>query len=213
MFDSIQGRSSLKQRQRPSSVRYAHRLTYSRGHRRRACEEIKGRLLHLPSQDYNRGKATASGGRVFWEAILMWCNKVLVAYDGSEPSRKAVDLALGVIKPRADIELHLVHIMRIYASGAAAAGIDTVLLDDVENIRQELIAIADSVPNPTVVEILKGSSPADLILNYVKKEGCDLIIMGNRGRGGVKGYLGSVSYAVTKDSPVNVLIAKDGLES
>lgn len=143
----------------------------------------------------------------------MWCNKVLVAHDGSEPSRKAVDLALGVIKPRADIELHLVHIMRIYASGAAAAGIDTVLLDDVENIRQELIAIADSVPNPTVVEILKGSSPADLILNYAKKEGCDLIIMGNRGRGGVKGYLGSVSYAVTKDSPVNVLIAKDGLES
>ena len=37
-----------------------------------------------------------------------------------------------------------------------------------------------------------------------KEEGCDLIIMGSRGQGGVKGFLGSVSYAVTKESPIDV---------
>lgn len=64
--------------------------------------------------------------------------------------------------------------------------------------------------NPTEVKVLKGTSPADLIVNCAKEEGCDLIIMGSRGQGGVKGFLGSVSYAVTKESPVTVLIAKEG---
>ena len=32
--------------------------------------------------------------------------------------------------------------------------------------------------------------------------------MGSRGKGGVKGYLGSVSYGVVQESPVAVLIAK-----
>ena len=41
------------------------------------------------------------------------------------------------------------------------------------------------------------------------EEGCDLIIMGSRGQGGVKGFLGSVSYAVVQGSPIAVLIAKD----
>ena len=48
-------------------------------------------------------------------------------------------------------------------------------------------------------------------MNCAKDEGCDLIIMGSRGQGGVKGFLGSVSYAVTKESPVTVLIAKEGV--
>ncbi|WP_295999693.1 universal stress protein [uncultured Adlercreutzia sp.] len=48
------------------------------------------------------------------------------------------------------------------------------------------------------------------MVNCAKDEGCDLIIMGSRGQGGVKGFLGSVSYAVTKESPMTVLIAKEG---
>ncbi len=58
--------------------------------------------------------------------------------------------------------------------------------------------------------MLKGTSPADLIVNCAKDEGCDLIIMGSRGQGGVKGFFGCVSYAVTKESPITVLIAKEG---
>ena len=76
--------------------------------------------------------------------------------------------------------------------------------------REELEAIAADMVNPTEVKVLKGTSPADLIVNCAKEEGCDLIIMGSRGQGGVKGFLGSVSYAVTKESPVTVLIAKEG---
>ena len=65
------------------------------------------------------------------------------------------------------------------------------------------------MPNNAHAKLLKGTSPADLILKCAQDEGCDLIIMGSRGQGGVKGYLGSVSYAVVQGSPVAVLIAKD----
>ena len=140
----------------------------------------------------------------------MGCHRMLVAYDGSAPSHKALEVMRDIVRSDPSIEVVLVHVIRLFSSGSVAAGVDTVLLDDAQAIRNELDAIGDELPNPVQVRLLKGTSPADLILNCARDEGCDLIVMGSRGRGGVKGYLGSVSYAVTKDSPVTVIIAKEG---
>lgn len=139
----------------------------------------------------------------------MESRKVLVAYDGSEPSKRAIEVLRGITAKSPEVDVILVHVMRLFSSGAAAAGIDTVVMDDAPDIKAELEEIAASLPNTVDVRILKGSSPADLILNCARDEGVDLIIMGSRGKGGVKGFLGSVSYAVIKDSPVTVMIAKD----
>ena len=125
----------------------------------------------------------------------MWCKKILVAYDGSAPSHRALEVMREIAAQNPAVEVVLVHVMRLFSSGSAAAGMDTIAADMV---------------NPTEVRVLKGTSPADLIVNCAKEEGCDLIIMGSRGQGGVKGFLGSVSYAVTKESPMTVLIAKEG---
>ena len=138
----------------------------------------------------------------------MWCKKILVAYDGSAPSHRALEVMREIAAQNPAVEVVLVHVMRLFSSGSAAAGMDTVMVDDAMAIREELEAIAADMVNPTEVKVLKGTSPADLIVNCAKEEGCDLIIMGSRGR--VKGFLGSVSYAVTKESPVTVLIAKEG---
>ena len=134
----------------------------------------------------------------------MWCHKILVAYDGSAPSRKALEVMREIAQSNSAAEVVLVHVMRLFSSGSAAAGMDTVMVEDAMAIRRELEAIAAEL------QVLKGTSPADLIVNCAKDEGCDLIIMGSRGQGGVKGFLGSVSYAVTKESPITVLIAKEG---
>ncbi len=142
----------------------------------------------------------------------MGTKKILVAYDGSQPAQKALSIMSELAKIDADIQIVLVHVMRLFSSGAAAAGIDTVVMDEAAPIKAELDQIAQSLPNKTEVKILKGSSPADLILNCAQDEGVDMIIVGSRGKGGVKGYLGSVSYAVVKDSPVTVMIAKDAGE-
>lgn len=139
----------------------------------------------------------------------MWCSKILVAYDGSAPSHKALDLARKIGEESACVRLVLVHVMRLYSSGAIGTGMDTVLLADAEPVRAELEHVAESLRNPTEVRLLRGSSPADLIVRCAKDENCDLIIMGSRGQGGVKGYLGSVSYSVVQSSPITVLVAKD----
>ena len=139
----------------------------------------------------------------------MWCSKILVAYDGSAPSHKALDLARKIGEESACVRLVLVHVMRLYSSGAIGTGMDTVLLADAEPVRAELEHVAESLRNPTEVRLLRGSSPADLIVRCAKEEDCDLIIMGSRGQGGVKGYLGSVSYSVVQSSPITVLVAKD----
>ena len=128
----------------------------------------------------------------------MWCKKILVAYDGSAPSHRALEVMREIAAQNPAVEVVLVHVMRLFSSGSAAAGMDTVMVDDAMAIREELEAIAADMVNPTEVKVLKGTSPADLI------------VMGSRGQGGVKGFLGSVSYAVTKESPVTVLIAKEG---
>ena len=93
----------------------------------------------------------------------MWCSKVLVAYDGSAPSAKALHLARSIGAQDESVELVFAHVVKLYGLGTGA---ETVLLDD-------------------------------------------LIVMGSRGQGGVKGFLGSVSYAVVQGSPIAVLIAKD----
>ena len=128
----------------------------------------------------------------------MWCSKVLVAYDGSAPSAKALHLARSIGAQDESVELVFAHVVKLYGLGTGA---ETVLL--------EMEQLADEVPNKAHAHLLKGSSPADLLLKCAQDEGCDLIVMGSRGQGGVKGFLGSVSYAVVQGSPIAVLIAKD----
>ena len=65
----------------------------------------------------------------------MWCSKVLVAYDGSAPSRKALDLARSIGEQDAGVELVLVHVVKLYSSGAAGVGMDTVFMADAEPVR------------------------------------------------------------------------------
>lgn len=135
----------------------------------------------------------------------MWCSKILVAYDGSSPSDKALELARSIGAQDGDIELVYVHVLKLFAMGTGA---ERVIIEEANNVHERLQREADAVPNAAHTHLLKGTSPADLILKCAADEGCDLIIMGSRGQGGVKGYLGSVSYAVVQGSPITVLIAK-----
>ena len=136
----------------------------------------------------------------------MWCSKVLVAYDGSAPSAKALHLARSIGAQDESVELVFAHVVKLYGLGTGA---ETVLLDEAKKVLVEMEQLADEVPNKAHAHLLKGSSPADLLLKCAEDEGCDLIVMGSRGQGGVKGFLGSVSYAVVQGSPIAVLIAKD----
>ncbi len=141
----------------------------------------------------------------------MWCSKILVAYDGSAPSERALALALSIGAQDKTVELVFVHVIKLYSTGSAEVILDKAMVKEAESLQAKLQAAADLTPNDAHVHLLKGNSPAELIIKSAREEKCDLIIMGSRGQGGVKGYLGSVSYSVVQQSPITVLIAKDAV--
>ncbi len=55
----------------------------------------------------------------------MWCHKILVAYDGSAPSRKALEVMREIAQSNPAVEVVLVHVMRLL--GAVVASTRTTL--------------------------------------------------------------------------------------
>ena len=142
----------------------------------------------------------------------MWCRKILLAYDGSPASKNALKLAIDIAKQDESVEIVAAHILKIYG-GLAGAAQDGIILQ-AEALAESLEYELSCIPNKTHVELLRGSSPADLLLSYAHDNDCDLIVMGSRGIGGAKGYLGSVSYAIVQRSErCAVLIAKEGMHA
>lgn len=139
----------------------------------------------------------------------MWYSKILVAYDGSKPSRRALQVARELAEHNPNATLMLVYAVKLYGTTGTDMNVEAPMFDRAREIVGELKAFADTLPNSSTVRMLKGTSPADLILKCVEDEGIDLIVMGSRGQGGVKGYLGSVSYSVVKQTRACVLIAKE----
>lgn len=60
----------------------------------------------------------------------MWCHKILVAYDGSAPSHRALEVMREIAQSNPAAEVVLVHVMRLFSSGSVVAGMDTVMVED-----------------------------------------------------------------------------------
>ena len=125
----------------------------------------------------------------------------------SAPSAKALHLARSIGAQDESVELVFAHVVKLYGLGTGA---ETVLLDEAKKVLVEMEQLADEVPNKAHAHLLKGSSPADLLLKCAQDEGCDLIVMGSRGLGALRGILGSVSSYVLRNADVPVLIVKEG---
>ncbi|MCH4184615.1 MAG: universal stress protein [Eggerthellaceae bacterium] len=154
--------------------------------------------------------------------------RILVAFDKSETACHALKMAIDLVDTQeAQGEIRLVSIMpsmeEAYAYGgvadetlAGSAVFDSEIIGNLQNIAsdKEMEAIK-KVADPYIkdrknvsIEIAYGTSPAVGILAYAENNACDLIVMGNRGLGALRGALGSVSYSVLRSSPVPVLILK-----
>ena len=46
----------------------------------------------------------------------MWCKKILVAYDGSAPSHRALEVMREIAAQNPAVEVVLVHVMRLFLS-------------------------------------------------------------------------------------------------
>lgn len=137
----------------------------------------------------------------------MWFSKALVAYDGSAASKNAVELAMEMAKDSDQAQFLFVHILKL-PPVRSGTGVEAMFAEEAQNTLADLERMIEPLGDRAQARIMRGTAPAEVLIDGAKEEGCDLIIMGSRGRSGVKGYLGSVSYAVVQESPIAVLIAK-----
>jgi nucleotide-binding universal stress UspA family protein len=147
-------------------------------------------------------------------------SKVLVAYDGSEPSKRALDhgakmaamfegeLAILTVVPKVSIP--------VYSNaelGAQAMDIASLQERMRENYSQSLKKAEEELkglyPHLKVETILLEGRPSSLIVSEADRLGVSLIIIGSRGLGGISGWiLGSTSRQVVDQCTKAILVVK-----
>ena len=95
-------------------------------------------------------------------------------------------------------------------SGTLQATFAAVTAEAEERLRRRIDPLLKGLMNKVHVELLQETSPGDQIVTYAVDNGCDLIVMGSRGLGALRGMLGSVSSFVLRNADVPVLIVKEG---
>lgn len=143
----------------------------------------------------------------------MLFNHILVAYDGSDPSSKALDKAIHIAKSDPATQLtvaHVINLQPVIVADMSFAQPDSYQ----EHVKEQGNAVIEKVkkitgdlPHANVV-VLAGS-PSEAIVDYAANSDCDLIIMGSRGLSSLKEFMvGSVSHNVILHSRIPVMIMK-----
>ncbi len=135
--------------------------------------------------------------------------KILVPLDGSKPSFKGLEEAIYLAR-QCGATITGIHILSIYARNwdDLLNPLKTKLFKDAEEVMEKAEVI--SAQNGIVFhkKIFHGDPKSDIV-DYIRKHGFDLVIIGSRGFGPVKEtFLGSVSTAVLHKSKIPVLIIK-----
>jgi nucleotide-binding universal stress UspA family protein len=149
--------------------------------------------------------------------------KILIAFDGSDQSKRALHYAL-VLSEKFNSELI---ILTVYHRPVFPAlnpdedlegkAIDSDFTEYLETIKRSYINIlsyAEEIaksdwPSVKYVALLEEGRPSTEIMSTVESEAVDLVVLGNRGIGGVSGWvLGSTSKSVVEDCKKPVLVVK-----
>ena len=133
--------------------------------------------------------------------------KILVATDGSDHAKKAIDYACDLTL-KYDAEVYLLHV--IYKSGVPKNLLKVLEAHRIEKTPEHAILkeIGDRIIEMAEREcrekglknfqssIIEGD-PAQAIIEFAREKGVDMIVMGSRGLGNLEGvFLGSVSHKV-----------------
>jgi nucleotide-binding universal stress UspA family protein len=141
---------------------------------------------------------------------MEFAKKILFPVDLSEVSPKIAPYVKEVAS-KFGSEVHLVFVARvlqyftsIYVPHPSVTNFETEIIKGAEKKLDEFVKENFQGVSPKVQVIL--GDAAEEILNYVRSEGIDLIIMGTHGRKGLeKVVFGSVAERVVQKSPVPVL--------
>ena len=157
----------------------------------------------------------------------MEIKKILLPFDFSEPAQRALLEAKEYLEANPKSELYVLHVAvgaeneYLMNLGDNSLGSQSMFtLADIQEIKQREIdkrmtalhnkinAELGEVDNPVHIELMFATAIAEKIVKYAVEIDCELIIMGARGLGALRGLLGSVSYGVLRSAPMPVLIVK-----
>ena len=154
----------------------------------------------------------------------MLYDNVMVPYDGSPSATAALAEAVRFAKEDPGLTLHIVQIMdteklvieKLEASGPVNGAVPDGMREALEEVTAEanrrlhgqVDGMLAGLMNKVVVELLEETHPGSQIVSYAADHDCDLIVMGSRGLGALRGILGSVSSHVLREAAVPVLIVK-----
>jgi len=138
-------------------------------------------------------------------------HSILVAYDGSAPSRMALRTGIELAAMYPEAEVHVLYVSqppRIWYPEVPAAPLCEHEEQHAKALLDEAEAMLKRIPGRWRTLISEGRA-ADEILAYAAEARCSLIVMGSRGRNGLKGLvLGSVSHHVVQRASIPVLVIK-----
>ena len=153
--------------------------------------------------------------------------KILVPYDDSTPSKKALDQAVNIAKMSEKSEVILLHIIAEFPTyhfierpaHSIKTGEKTTLSQYLKEVYELMQKSAQDVLEKKREEIKKTAgleistklligNISDRIIDFAAKKKVDLIVIGNVGRSGISKImtLGSVSRSVSENAPCPVMI-------
>ncbi|MEM5470234.1 universal stress protein [Hoeflea sp. AS60] len=141
--------------------------------------------------------------------------RILIAVDGSEGSKKALRLA-SKLQQTCGGNLMVLTVFRhhslLEASMSMVRPDEPESLDDsmrnyAKEVAEDAKAIAAEAGAGNVRAFVKAGQPARTIVKFAEEHEADLIIVGSRGLGDMQGFLlGSVSHKVTSLASIPVMV-------
>jgi nucleotide-binding universal stress UspA family protein len=146
--------------------------------------------------------------------VIVLFTKILVAYDGSNLSKKALEKAVALVQETNashDVLLEIIHVYHYPSVMGTPYFVDTSTSPFIIEQAKQVIDEAKALVPPTlpVKYVLLQGAPAVTILQYAEDKKHDLLITGSRGLSTIREFfLGSVSHYIVQNAKVPVLIVK-----
>jgi nucleotide-binding universal stress UspA family protein len=137
--------------------------------------------------------------------------KILLPVDGSEAALDAVRHALRLVREGLGAQLVLANVQEPASLYELLRAHDAEVIENLTRAAGEHSLEAATVlcdrAGVEVETVLGQGEPAHVLADIAEEQGCDLVVMGSRGKGDTPGTrLGSVAHAMLHDSPVPVTI-------
>jgi len=145
--------------------------------------------------------------------VICLIGNVLVAVDGSENSDRALEFALE-FSEKYSAKLTIINVSESSAAAAYTGDVMVSVARDLRKFHEEILEKAvkhakQTHPTVETTKVLREGDPASEIVSFANDENFDVVVVGHRGLGKVKGILlGSISEKIIRSLICTVILVR-----